>query len=79
MKITLVDNIYPLTIIADRYDGCYTGGMYLACNKYPEQVAELILDDEDYWSNPVEGVGVGSTIYEAIGNLIIKMNEEEKR
>lgn len=72
-----IEDIYPLTIISDRYDGCYTGGIYLACNLYPEIVAELELDDEDYWKDPTNRsqIGFGNTISGALTNLISKMNK----
>jgi hypothetical protein len=33
-------DLYPVTIIRDRYSGCYSHGMYTAFNCHPEHVPE---------------------------------------
>ena len=35
-------DIYPLTIVADRYAGAYSGGLCLAFNLYPHEVPSAI-------------------------------------
>lgn len=66
-------DIYPLTIIKDRYTGCYSGGEYTAWNlDFYEIPADI--DDEDvecklFWDNNTIPVGKGETPEEAIKNL----------
>ena len=68
---------YPLTIVYDRYNGTYSGGIFTAWNLDCEDVPEAISDDDvscaDFWSSASDGyvVGKGSTPQEAIQNLLI--------
>ena len=43
-----MDNFYPypLTIVHDRYNGCYSGGEFTAWNLYPQDVPEEIDSDD---------------------------------
>jgi hypothetical protein len=76
------NGLYPLTIIADRYSGMYSGGKYLAFNCYPQEVPMEIRDTDitcmEYWNTRRELeeekavfplVGKGATVLEAIKNL----------
>lgn len=40
------EDIYPLTIVRDRYNGCYTGGRYLAFNLDPWQIPRSVDGDD---------------------------------
>lgn len=75
-------NIYPLTIVADRYGGVYSGGKYTAwycdANEVPEDIFQNdVLCDEcwDYLYNHSSDIlfGVGETIDEAVRNLNEKL------
>ena len=69
----LWNNIYPLTIILDRYSGTYSGGIYLAFNlEYDEIPLNLNGDDLSCmhaWQSINIPVGRGATIIEAINDL----------
>ena len=42
----MVNNIYPLTVIYDRYNGSYSGGKYIAFNvEFPDVPKEVFGDD----------------------------------
>lgn len=40
-----LNKIYPLTIVRDRYSGTYSGGSWLAYNKYPWQGVGYSLEE----------------------------------
>lgn len=71
--------IYPLTVVKDRYTGAYSGGKYTAWNlKFHQIPIEIDSDDSDcvcFWNDNQIPVGIGNTIYEAINNLKEKLNE----
>jgi hypothetical protein len=76
---------YPLTIIADRYGGSYSGAEFLAFNKYEDEVPHEISADDStcmnfWWSG--EGkemlVGRGGTPNEALSTLVLKLQKGEK-
>ena len=78
-------HIYPLVIIVDRYDGCYSGGKFTVWNSYPEDIPEDIYSDDDtcyyFWNHPEDCsklFGVGNTIQEAIDNLYSKMSPHQR-
>ena len=80
MDETMADKIYPLTVIADRYDGVYSGGRFLAFNRRFYDIPEAIASDDvscsEFWSifkNRNEIVGLGDTPDEAIKNLYHKL------
>lgn len=70
-------DIYPLTIVADRYGGTYSGGKYLAFNSLPEDISEDIhgsdLECRDFWIKSERNekfiVGKGETVQEAYDDL----------
>ncbi len=90
MEYNKYEDIYPLTIILDRYNGAYSGGKWLAFNQYYYNIPEEI-DDGDveccvFWSNQrsLEKnnenymiIGIGDTIDEAMKDLLKKVNERE--
>ena len=64
--------MYPLTIILDRYGGTYSGGKYTAWNKYFHEIDERVDGDdvsccEFFYKN--KNYGKGETIEEAIADL----------
>ena len=72
-------DVYPLTIVKDRYNGCYSGGAYTAWNKEPQEIPEAIdlgdIDCWNFWSDNKEIVGIGLTPNLAVENLINKLSE----
>ena len=68
-------DLYPITIVEDRYNGTYSGGKWIAFNCYPWQVPEDIFDDDvsccEFWSRHKKHIryGVGDSIDEAVENL----------
>ena len=76
------DEIYPLTIISDRYTGAYSGGEYLAFNLDFDKIPQGVLGDDlsamefwDYYSKDYI-VGKGSCIDQALDNLVELLNTE---
>jgi hypothetical protein len=75
-----INEIYPLTIIRDRYNGIYSGGSYLAFNlNYDEIPIEISGSDIpclEWWKeNKYILVGKGYDITSAIFDLVVKMND----
>lgn len=81
------EEIYPLTIIIDRYNGAYSGGKVTAWNCRSDYVPSEISDDDcscyDIWSDLREtgnyrGVkfGVGNTVIGAVEDLYKKLKNE---
>lgn len=73
--------IYPLTIIYDRYGGTYSGGAYTAwnCNPYDIPNGPFSSDCEcsDFWCKCKIPVGKGRTPDEAIADLWNKLTKGE--
>ncbi len=71
-------DIYPLTIIKDRYTGVYSHGKYTAWNISFEDIPYAI-DDEDtecrsfWYSNENACIGLGDTPEDALEDLIRKI------
>ena len=76
-KDFMEDEIYPLTITADRYNGAYSGGQFIAWNLLAEDVPEgSEADDVDchsFWLENEIVCGKGRTVSEALANLYIKL------
>lgn len=73
-------DIYPLTIIKDRYSGAYSGGLFTAFNKDCWNVPEAI-DAEDipchnFWVGNKTPIGVGDTPEKAIKDLQVKLKQD---
>ena len=73
------DTIYPLTIMADRYNGVYSDGEYLAFNLDFDEIPQGVSGDDatamefwDYYSKDYI-VGKGRTVSEALLDLYIKL------
>lgn len=80
MKDFLEDEIYPLSIVADRYSGCFSGGAYTAWNLDHYNLPSEIDDDDvtcyDFWSGKDcqrYVIGKGRTVSEALADLYIKL------
>lgn len=79
------DAIYPLTIIADRYSGTYSGGDYTAWNLEPWCIPDGVEYDGgdalDFWEENKIVYGKGRTVSEAVADLYCKMKgaENEQR
>ena len=75
------DEIYPLTIVRDRYIGTYSGGEYTAWNlNFYEIPMDIALSDVycmKFWDNEENRkkyiVGKGRTASEALADLYIKL------
>lgn len=72
--------IFPLTIIRDRYDGRFSGGVYLAFNCLPEDVEDSVYDEQYacwlYWQQTPRHVGRGDTPEEAERDLWLKLTDD---
>lgn len=76
------DTIYPLTIIADRYNGTYSGGSFLAWNLDADVIPEGAqgydgFDALDFWEDNKIPCGKGRTVSEAVLDLYVKMKGGE--
>ncbi len=79
LKPFIEDTIYPLTIIADRYTGTYSGGSFLAWNLDPDCIPEGAqgydgADALDFWEKNTIPCGKGRTVSEALADLYIQLN-----
>lgn len=78
----IYDDIFPLTIVKDRYMGVYSGGLFTAWNMYSEYVPEEIGDDDctvfDFWNNDSKEyiIGIGKTPDEAARDLYVKLKKK---
>lgn len=74
----VIDHLWPVTIISDRYDGLYSGGKWLAFPTYPEVVGEsdaLGGDFEcDEYFQKERPVGKGDTPDAALADLAAVLN-----
>lgn len=81
MKDFMEDAIYPLTIVADRYSGTYSGGEYIAWNKHwwdvPEDTFGGDIDCMLFWKKNKIVCGKGRTVSEALSNLYFKLRAKE--
>lgn len=72
-------SLYPLTIVADRYGGCYSGGAYTAWQMEPWEVPSDIsdgdLDCSIFWADNELICGKGSTPDEAERDLLKKIRD----
>lgn len=81
--------IYPLTIVKDRFNGTYSGGKFVAWNCQPCSVPldTYSRDAYEFWAtihyfaddneNPYPAYGVGNSIEEAIESLENKLKLKE--
>lgn len=68
-----IDDLYPLTIVLDRYCGTYSGGKYTAWNLDASEVPPEIYSDDVtcaiFWSKNNFQFGIGCTPENAIEDL----------
>jgi hypothetical protein len=71
------DTIYPLTIIADRCSGTYSGGSYTAWNLEPWNIPDGVeydgADGLDFFEKNKIVYGKGATVSEALADLYVKL------
>lgn len=76
------EEIYPVTIVSDRYGGTYSGGQYTAwlCDPWdvPSEIDEGDVGCSQFWCNCKEIVGKGATPMLALEDLRTKLNEKLK-
>ena len=65
--------IYPCTLICDRYNGAYSGGKWLAfqlgCDNIPEEIGGGDSDENAFWIDHIDEilpVGKGKTLQEGV-------------
>ena len=73
-----VPDIYPLTVVVDRYMGVYSEGIFLAFNMKPHEVPEALSggDDEaaEFWLEEHDyPIGKGYSMTDAILDLAHKL------
>ena len=77
------EEIYPLTIVLDRYSGTYSGGYYTAWNMDSDEVPQEINADDvscyDFWHSYEGVVGLGRTPNDAIEDLRQKLSRQTDR
>lgn len=75
-----IEEQYPLTILADRYNGCYSGAKFLAFPRDHFDIEEEVAGDDGecrhYWDTFDDLVGKGPTIQAAVDDLMAKMKQE---
>ena len=83
VKPFIEDEIYPLTIVSDRYSGTYSGGDYTAWNLfYNDLPSEIDSDDVscyEFWNSEKckeYVVGKGMTVSLALLDLYLKLKGE---
>lgn len=72
---------FPTTIVRDRYDGCHSGGRWLAFADESDYLPTFLEDDDPYiWKRTTWIYGRGDTPGEAMDDLIRRVNAlcEEK-
>ena len=73
---------YPITIIADRYHGCYSGAEWLAFPLERDEVPEYVCGEDDeelwFWDNYKGLVGKGNSPETALTDLTNKVSEIAK-
>lgn len=81
MKVFMEDEIYPLTITADRYTGAYSGGAFIAWNLDADEIPEAIYYDDcgchEFWLDNDIVCGKGRTVSEALADLYCKLKTKE--
>ena len=71
-------NIWPLTIVYDRYNGVYSGAKWTAWPDYPDTIPEDINSDDvscdSFWLHADKSsIGIGDTPEEAVRDLERKL------
>ena len=75
-------DIYPLTIVKDRYTGTYSGGEFTAWNLDADEVPAGIYSDDcgchEFWLTNKIPVGKGQSIREAILDLYVQLKKKKE-
>lgn len=79
-----IKDIYPLTIVSDRYGGTYSGANFLAFNlpyfDIPDEIGGSDPDEMDFWdiSKTCDEytIGKGHTAQHAFDDLYNKLNQK---
>lgn len=70
-------DVYPLTIVSDRYGGAYSGGRFTAwcldSTKVPADIHEDDVTCHNFWEDPLVLAGRGRTIERALNDLKRRM------
>lgn len=78
----MYNEIYPLTIISDRYTGVYSKGIFTAWNldffDVPRDIEDCDVTCGAFWSKFEGIVGLGNTPDEAYEDLYYKLLEEKE-
>ncbi len=77
------DDIYPLTIVADRYCGAYSGAVFTAWNKSANELPDDIAGDNrscgSFWRDADRNeMGFGDTPGEAYEDLCAKLGKRAR-
>ena len=79
--MTKTSNIYPLTIIRDRYCGSYSRGTYVAFNLESPEVPKEVFGDDctamKFWKHYKGTVGLGGSPESAMNNLVKKLKNKK--
>lgn len=86
MKLEKALEVYPATIVCDRYNGTYSRGKYLAFNLDPEEVPWQVgagdMDESEFWGIDGRGnrtlIGKGDTPHAALIDLAEKLGAHEQ-
>lgn len=77
-----VNELWPLTIISDRYNGQYSGAKYTAWNVHseylPKEPDSGDYECQEFWEKNEWVVGKGNTPNEALTNLYSKLQNNAK-
>jgi len=73
------DDVYPCTIVHDRYGGVYSGAKWIAFPQDYDHVNEAVGADDvsccNYWNEHPWTVGRGETPQEAYEDLVKKLKK----
>ena len=70
--------LYPLTVISDRYSGCYSGAKFtawpLVYDMMPKGPDAGDIECSSFWEDADKSlIGMGSTVQEAVNDLLDKV------
>ena len=79
MKLPSFYDIYPLTIVLDRYGGTYSDGVFTAWNCYADEIPTEIdgsdLECWTFWEKADRSrIGFGDSVNFAIADLYTKLH-----
>ena len=77
----MINNIYPLTVIYDRYNSSYSGGKYVVFNLESLDIPKKIFGDDNvaikFWKHCKIIVGVEGNPDNTIKNLIKNLRKNK--